>query len=113
MTGVQTCALPIYYTANGVTVTKSNTANIIYSNGVYIQPEDPGTISVDVSNVSVNVTSHGLNQNDIVYLVFTTGDTANITNGYYIVTGTANANTFFVEQANTANTSGIVSIDVL
>ena len=101
------------YKSNTFTVTKPNTSNIINSNGVFIQPTDPGTISVNVANIIVNINGHGLSQNDAVYLTFTSGDTANITNGYYIVMGTANADTFFVEQSNTVNTSGIVSLDVV
>lgn len=101
------------YMSNTVTVTKSNTSNITNSGGVFIQPTNPGTLSINVSNVIVNIKSHGLSQNDAVYLTFTSGDTANITNGYYIVTGTANANTFFIEQSNTSNSSGNVSLDVI
>lgn len=101
------------YAANTVTVSKANTSNITNSNGVFIQPTNPGTLSVNVANVIVNITGHGLAQNDAVYLQFTSGDTANITNGYYIVMGTANANTFYVEQSNTVNTSGVVSMDVV
>lgn len=101
------------YAANTVMVSKANTSNITNSNGVFIQPTNPGTVSVNVTNVIINITGHGLSQNDAIYLEFTSGDTANITNGYYVVTGTANANTFFVEQSNTVNTSGVVSMDVV
>jgi hypothetical protein len=45
-----------------------------------------GTVTIKTSNVSVTVTGHGFDSNDSVYMWFTTGDTANLTNGYHTIT---------------------------
>lgn len=102
------------YAANTVTISVANTENLIYSNGVYIQPESYSnhTVNVTISNVIVNVIGHGLSQNDSVYLQITSGD-PEMSNDYYIVAGVANANTFFVQQANAINTYGNVIATVV
>lgn len=41
---------------------------------------------IKTANVTMNIASHGFTTNDSVYLWFTSGDTANLTNGYQTVT---------------------------
>lgn len=63
-------------------------------------------------NIRITKTAHGITSNNTVYLEFQSGNTINIMNGIFSV-ATSNANTFFVVQANTVNTSGNVYYGIL
>lgn len=54
-----------------------------------------GNVSIKTANVTVTITNHGFRTNDSVYMWFTSGDTANISNGYYTVF-TKDLNTVFI-----------------
>lgn len=71
-----------------------------------------GTYQANLGNIMVNLTSHGTNTTNTVYLEFVTGDTINISNGIFIVT-TANANYFTANTTNTTNSSGNVYVGVI
>ena len=71
-----------------------------------------GKWQANLGNIMVNLTSHGVEQNNTVYLEFVTGDTINISNGIFIVT-TANANYFTANATNTTNSSGNVYVGVI
>ena len=66
----------------------------------------------NLGNIRIDRTTHGLVNGNTVYLEFQTGNTINITNGIFKV-ATSNANTFFVIQSNTVNTSGNVYYGIL
>jgi hypothetical protein len=66
------------YVVTGVT---QNTFNIISSNSVVTG----GSATVKTANIIMNVASHGFSTNDSVYLWFTSGDTANLDNGYHTI----------------------------
>lgn len=83
--GDMTHATNSSYNIYGVT---SNTFNVLQPNTIL----DSGNVSVKTGNVSVIIDNHGFNSNDYVYMWFTSGDTANISNGYYDV---------YVEDINT------------
>ena len=62
----------------------------------------------DLGNVVINTSGHSLSENDTVYLEFVSGDSINISNGIYTVTG-INANSFYVTSYTIrSNTSGNV-----
>lgn len=100
------------YRSNTVTISVANTNNVAITNGVVTQVESYSNYSVNVSNITVNYASHGLIANDVVELQFTSGDTANIENGYFVVL-TSNTNTFFVHHSNLSNTSGSVIVNLI
>lgn len=62
-----------YVTQNTFVITSTN--SIVSGASAFIK----------TSNVIMNVASHGFTTNDSVYLWFTSGDTANLTNGYHTV----------------------------
>jgi len=63
----------------------------------------------ELGNVVINTTSHGYSGGEEVYLEFVSGDSINISNGLYTVTGIANANTLYVTSYTIrSNTSGNV-----
>lgn len=70
------------------------------------------TYGANLGNISITYTSHGLDQNDNVYLEFVSGDTINISNGLFVVQ-TGNANVFSVLHSNTTNSSGNVYIGLI
>jgi hypothetical protein len=76
----------------------NTTSKIIYKSATY---------NANLGNIRIFRTSHGLGTGNTVYLEFQSGNTINIMNGIFTV-ATSNANTFFVLQANTVNTSGNV-----
>jgi hypothetical protein len=59
----------------------ANAFNITAANSVTTN----GLNTIRTSNIIMNVASHGFSTNDSVYMWFTSGDTANISNGYYTV----------------------------
>lgn len=63
-------------------------------------------------NIRITKTNHGIKSGNNVYLEFQSGNTINIMNGIFSVK-TSNANTFFVLQANTVNTSGNVYYGII
>jgi hypothetical protein len=79
------------------------TRGIIYYNARYV---------ANLGNIRISKTNHGITSNDEVYLEFQSGNTINIANGIFSVI-TSNANTFFVLQANTVNTSGNVYYGII
>lgn len=87
-----------------VQVSTANTTNkIIYR---------PATYNANIGNIRIFKTAHGLLSGSNVYLEFQTGNTINISNGVFTVV-TSNANTFFVLQSNTVNTSGNVYYGII
>jgi hypothetical protein len=76
----------------------NSTFKIIYNLAQY---------NANLGNIRIHKTDHGLENGNTVYLEFQSGNTINIMNGIFTV-ATSNANTFFVLQANTVNTSGNV-----
>lgn len=90
-------------TMNVQVVAANTTGKTIYSLGSYV---------ANLGNIRITKTGHGLVTNNTVYLEFQSGNTINIMNGVFSVV-TANANTFFVRQANTVNTSGSVYYGVI
>ena len=60
--------------------------------------------TVSASNVRVTHNLHGMVANSRVYLDFTTGDTANVDDGYYLVR-TVTQNTFNIVISKTATTT--------
>lgn len=90
-------------TMNVQVSTASNTNKIIYR---------PAGYAANLGNIRITRTSHGLVNGNTVYLEFQSGNTINIMNGIFTVM-TSNANTFFVLQSNTVNTSGNVYYGIL
>lgn len=78
--------------------TTSNVKKTIFNYAVY---------GANSGNIRITRTSHGLVNGNTVYLEFQSGNTINIMNGIFTVM-TSNANTFFILQSNTVNTSGNV-----
>jgi hypothetical protein len=70
------------------------------------------TYNANLGNIRIFKTAHGLETGNNVYLEFQSGNTINIMNGIFTV-ATSNANTFFVVQANTVNTSGNVYYGII
>jgi hypothetical protein len=70
------------------------------------------TYDANSGNISIFRTEHGLESGNTVYLEFQSGNTINIMNGIFTV-ATSNANTFFVVQSNTVNTSGNVYYGII
>lgn len=70
------------------------------------------TYNANSGNIRIFRTYHGLESGNNVYLEFQSGNTINIMNGIFTV-ATSNANTFFVMQANTVNTSGNVYYGII
>lgn len=83
--------------------TANSTDKIVYSLAEY---------AANLGNIRISRTYHGLETGNTVYLEFQTGNTINIVNGIFTV-ATSNANTFFVLQPNTINTSGDVYYGIL
>lgn len=83
--------------------TANTTDKIIYRLAEYV---------ANLGNIRILRTDHGLLSGNTVYLEFQSGNTINISNGIFTV-ATSNANTFFVIQANTVNTSGNVYYGIL
>jgi hypothetical protein len=68
-----------------------------------------GTYQANLGNVVINTTGHGYSGGEEIYLEFVSGDTINISNGIFVVSGIANSDTLFIEHSNnTVNTSGNV-----
>jgi hypothetical protein len=65
-----------------------------------------------INDIQIVKTDHGLNANDSVYLEFISGDTINISNGLYTVVS-GNSTEFFVNNANTSNSTGNVILGIL
>lgn len=59
----------------------ANTFNIVSANSI----TTGGDAFIKTANVIASITSHGFDSNDSVYMWFTSGDTANLDNGYYTV----------------------------
>jgi hypothetical protein len=81
----------------------NTTSKVIYNSATY---------NANLGNIRIFKTSHGLGTGNTVYLEFQSGNTINIMNGIFTV-ATSNANTFFVLQANTVNTSGNVHYGIM
>ncbi len=83
--------------------TETTTKEIMYKFATY---------NANSGNIRIFKTAHGLETGNNVYLEFQSGNTINIMNGIFTV-ATSNANTFFVVQANTVNTSGNVYYGII
>jgi hypothetical protein len=83
--------------------TETSTKEILYKFATY---------NANSGNIRIFRTYHGLESGNNVYLEFQSGNTINIMNGIFTV-ATSNANTFFVVQANTVNTSGNVYYGII
>jgi len=90
-------------TMNVQVATANSTKKIIFNFAKY---------AANLSNIRITKTAHGLKSGNTVYLEFQTGNTINIMNGVFTVS-TSNANTFFVLQSNTVNTSGNVYYGII
>jgi hypothetical protein len=88
------------YTATGVT---QNTFNV----STIYPVTQTGSVYVKTSNVIISIQSHGFNANDTVRMWFTSGDTANISNGIYTVS-LIDANTMYLDTANVLSANGTV-----
>lgn len=76
---------------------------VYHNNGQYVST---------LGNVYVTLTSHGISTGNNVYLEFTSGNvtsnaaiTANISNGFFVVAGSSNANTFYVNHPTSLATT--------
>ena len=91
-------------TTMNIQVRAANTTNkLVYRLGRYV---------ANLGNIRITKTYHGVGTGNTVYLEFQSGNTINIMNGAFSVK-TSNANTFFVLQANTVNTSGNVYYGII
>ena len=81
----------------------NSTKKIVYNFAPYV---------ANLGNIRITKTNHGVGTGNTVYLEFQSGNTINIMNGVFSVK-TSNANTFFVLQANTVNTSGNVYYGIM
>ena len=95
------------YTVRGVSSTTSfwvlhpsaNSAN-----------DTANSVNVMTKKLVITANSHGFSAGNLAYLKFTSGDTANATNGYYIVTSVGNGNTFNVVTQNIVMATSNVSV---
>lgn len=64
------------------------------------------------NNVEIYLLNHGFANNNNVYIEFNSGDTANLTNGIFLVRNVvaSNANTFNITHSNTTTSSGAVTV---
>lgn len=90
------------YTVRNV---KQNTFDIITSNPV----TSSGSLNYKTSNVTLKITNHGLSSNHAAYVWFTSGDTANVTNGYYTVNA-SDANSIMFNVSKVPSTNGQVTV---
>lgn len=95
-------------TSNGLYVVRDasqNTFNITAANSVTTS----GLATIKTSNLIMNVTSHGFTTNNSVYIWFTSGDTANLENGYYTVT-VLNSNQFSLIHDTIPTSNGNLTV---
>lgn len=73
---------------------------------------DGNYVSSGSNNVRVYLVNHGFANNNNVYIEFNSGDTANLTNGIFLVRNVvaSNANTFNITHSNTTTSSGTVTV---
>lgn len=90
------------YVATDVT---QNTFNITSANSVTTN----GQAFLRTSNVIMNVASHGFNTNDSIFIWFTSGDTANLDNGYHTVT-VLNSNEFSMIHDTIPSSNGNLTV---
>lgn len=90
------------YVATGVT---QNTFNITTGNSV----TNSGLATLKTANIIMNVASHGFSSNDSVYIWFTSGDTANLDNGYHTVT-VLNDNVFSMTHDTIPSSNGNLTV---
>lgn len=88
-----------------VTEATSNSFNINTSNPVV----SGGNVSVITANVIANITNHGFQTEDSVYMWFTSGDTANLSNDYHTVTKIDN-NRFIYRPTKVPAANGNLSV---
>ena len=82
-----------------------NTFNVIAANSVVTG----GSSTLKTSNLIMNVASHGFSTNDSVYIWFTSGDTANLDNGYHTVSVLSD-NEFAVAHDTIPSTNGNMTV---
>lgn len=82
-----------------------NTFNLTATNPVTVG----GSSFIKTSNLVMNVTSHGFSTNDSVYIWFTSGDTANLDNGYHTVT-VLNSDKFSVIHDTIPSSNGNLTV---
>jgi hypothetical protein len=86
------------FTTGDVANATSNFYNVYHSTANTFNIDTPNTVmtggAVDIktANITVTVTNHGFRTDDSIYMWFTSGDIANVSNGYYTV---------FVKDINT------------
>ena len=90
------------YTVSGVT---QNTFNVVTTYPVTAA----GSAYAKTANITLNITDHGFNTNDPVRVWFTSGDTANISNGVYYVNKRSSSQVFFDTPA-ILTTNGTVTV---
>jgi hypothetical protein len=90
------------YTVSDVTV---NTFNITTRYPV----SSSGSLNYKTSDVTLNITDHDFNSNDSVYMWFITGDTANVSNGYYTVNVTSSSS-MTLNTPNVLSANGLVTV---
>lgn len=67
-----------------------------------------GNVSLYTKTVGITTSYHGLENNDLVFIVFNTGDTTNASSGLYVVSG-ATENTFNILTSNTLTSNGLAT----
>lgn len=90
-----------------------NSTTSLASSNVGLRYYRDGTyISSGSNNVKIYLANHGFANNNNVYIEFNSGDTANLTNGIFLVRNVvvSNANTFNITQSNTTTSSGTVTV---
>jgi len=87
-----------------VSMASSNIDLRYYRNGTYRTSA--------TNNVYIYLTGHGFANNNNVYIEFNSGDTANLTNGIFLVRNViaSNVNTFNVTHSNVTTSSGNVTV---
>lgn len=96
-------------TQNGLVSVTGATANTFTATMDNAVTAVSGTLSIRQSNVTINVTSHGFSTNDNVRIWFTSGDTSNISNTFYIVT-VYDTNRFRIPVTTIPTSNGAVSL---
>lgn len=82
-----------------------NTFNVTTANSVVIG----GSLMLKTANLIMNVASHGFSTNDSVYIWWTSGDTANLDNGYHTVSVLSN-NEFSITHDTIPSTNGNMTV---
>lgn len=91
-----------FYNVKSVT---ANTFNVNQSNTVM----SGGNVSVKTANVTLTITDHGFTTNDFVHMWFTSGDTANLSNGVYKVF-VRDINTLYITSRKQISSNGNLTV---